>query len=126
MKQRLAFPFLAALLCLPAHAQAPDGTDRFLLPAAAPLRDTGLAERPNVLLIMADDLNVALGSYLESTPAPHYAGVKTPNLDRLAAEGVRFRPRVRAEPALQPVADIDPQRTATGHHGRPRQRKGAP
>ena len=89
-RNRLTLPILAALLCLPGHAQPTDGTDRLLLPAAAPMRTDGLAERPNVLLIMADDLNVALGSYLESTPAPHYAGVKTPNLDRLAAEGVRF------------------------------------
>jgi iduronate 2-sulfatase len=39
--------------------------------------------RPNVLLIMADDLNNDLGTYGHST-------VKTPNLDRLAKRGVRF------------------------------------
>jgi uncharacterized sulfatase len=38
---------------------------------------------PNVLLIMADDLNNDLGAYGHSI-------VKTPNLDRLAARGVRF------------------------------------
>src|SRR5262245_23975588 len=41
------------------------------------------ARRPNVLLIMADDLSNDLGSYGNSV-------VKTPNLDRLAARGVRF------------------------------------
>ena len=41
------------------------------------------AERPNVLLIMTDDMNTNLGCY-GNTP------VKTPNLDRLAARGVRF------------------------------------
>jgi uncharacterized sulfatase len=39
--------------------------------------------RPNVLFIMADDLSNALGTY-------GHPIVKTPNLDRLAARGVRF------------------------------------
>jgi uncharacterized sulfatase len=39
--------------------------------------------RPNVLLIMADDLNNDLGAY-------GHPIVKTPNLDRLAARAVRF------------------------------------
>lgn len=41
------------------------------------------ARRPNVLLIMADDLNNDVGTY-------GHPLVKTPNLDRLAARGVRF------------------------------------
>jgi len=41
------------------------------------------AERPNVLLIMSDDLNMNVGCFGD-TP------VKTPNIDRLAARGVRF------------------------------------
>jgi uncharacterized sulfatase len=41
------------------------------------------ARRPNVLLIMADDLNNDLGTY-------GHRIVKTPNLERLAARGVRF------------------------------------
>ena len=39
--------------------------------------------RPNVLLVMADDLNNDLGTY-------GHPAVKTPNLDRLAKRGVRF------------------------------------
>ena len=41
------------------------------------------AGRPNVLLIMADDLNDDMGTF-------GHPLVKTPNLDRLAARGVRF------------------------------------
>jgi iduronate 2-sulfatase len=40
-------------------------------------------KRPNVLVIMADDLNDDLGAF-------RHPLVKTPNLDRLAARGVRF------------------------------------
>jgi uncharacterized sulfatase len=43
----------------------------------------GEARRPNVLLIMADDLNNDMGMY-------GHPLVKTPNLDRLGARGVRF------------------------------------
>ena len=83
---------LLALLFLPVtgSAQPVDPSDRFLLPAAAALRDVGPGDPPNVLLILVDDLNVALGPYLESAGRPQYASAKTPNVDRLAAQGVRF------------------------------------
>lgn len=41
------------------------------------------AQKPNVLFIISDDLNTRIGPYMEI--ARH-----TPNLDRLAAEGMRF------------------------------------
>jgi iduronate 2-sulfatase len=42
-----------------------------------------MAERPNVLLILVDDLKPALGCYGD-------VAAKTPNIDRLAARGMRF------------------------------------
>ncbi|MEM7374848.1 MAG: sulfatase [Bacteroidota bacterium] len=41
-------------------------------------------QRPNVLLIISDDLNTRIGPYMEIDQ-------HTPHLDRLAKEGVRFR-----------------------------------
>ena len=44
------------------------------------------AEKPNIILIMADDVGIeGLGCYVG-------ASYKTPNLDRMAAEGIRFTP----------------------------------
>lgn len=50
---------------------------------AEPINSIDLKDSPNVLLIMSDDLNTAIGPYMD---------VKnhTPNLDRLASEGVKF------------------------------------
>ena len=58
----------------------------FSLPALAPAQqDSPAAERPNILLITADDLAWdATGPF--GSPVPDI----TPNLDRLAGEGMRF------------------------------------
>ncbi|MEM1293963.1 MAG: sulfatase [Verrucomicrobiota bacterium] len=53
-------------------------------------------ERPNVLFIAIDDLNDTVG-FLRAHP-----GVKTPNLDRLAARGVSFTNAHCAAPACAP------------------------
>jgi arylsulfatase A-like enzyme len=51
---------------------------------AATTRAAGASERPNIVFILADDLGYGdLGCYGQTR-------IRTPNLDRLAAEGMRF------------------------------------
>jgi N-sulfoglucosamine sulfohydrolase len=65
MPARFVIRALCALaLCLPAHA------------AAVP-------DRPNVLILMAEDMSPRVGAFGDAVAA-------TPNIDRLAASGVRF------------------------------------
>ena len=51
--------------------------------AAAVAADSAAPRKPNVLLLMADDLRPELGCY-------GVAGIRTPHLDALAARSVRF------------------------------------
>jgi arylsulfatase A-like enzyme len=62
----------------------------------ASFADAGTAQKPNILLIMADDIGIeGLGCY---------GGVsyRTPNLDRMAAEGIRFT-RAYSQPLCTPT-----------------------
>jgi len=79
---------IATFLPLAAPAQSSDGTDQFLLQVAAPNRTVGSDDRPNVLFIIVDDLNVALGSYLDSRS---------------------LRVRLCTEPSLQSISRFYPE-----------------
>jgi arylsulfatase A len=68
------FP-LIALLCIVASAQSA---------TKHPLKKETTATKPNILLILADDLGVECLSSYGGT------GHETPNIDRLAKEGMRF------------------------------------
>jgi uncharacterized sulfatase len=63
--------------------------------ALHPLSRLVAASRPNVLLLIADDLRDTVGCYGN-------AAVKTPNLDRLAARGVRFHRAYAQYPVCNP------------------------
>ena len=93
---------LASGLWATAEAQIADRSTRLLLEAAAPLRVVQDEDPPNVLFIIVDDLNTALGSYLGSGTRPHYATASTPNLDRLAAQGIRFENAFVQNPLCNP------------------------
>jgi N-sulfoglucosamine sulfohydrolase len=54
-----------------------------VLPALLRSQTAGSATPPNIVLLVADDLGVDLGCYGRR-------GAKTPNLDRLAAQGARY------------------------------------
>ena len=71
MKQ-LAFPCLTALLVCACDAPHQALTDQPVLP-----------DRPNILWLVAEDLSPIIPAFGDDT-------VATPNLDRLAAEGVRY------------------------------------
>lgn len=48
------------------------------------------AEKPNILFIYVEDIGYYTGERAAREPNAHIAGLKTPNLDRLASESVNF------------------------------------
>lgn len=54
-----------------------------MVPRGAAFAQAAAAKRPNVLFVAVDDLNVRLGCY-------GFPFMKTPNVDKLASQGVRF------------------------------------
>ena len=133
VKLKRLFPILALLAGLlphPGHAQAP--ADRSVLPLAGATSSTGKigqsykestpdwkpalplaapAGAPNVLLIVLDDVGFGhLGSY--------GGPIETPNLDRLAAGGLRYN-------NFHTTALCSPSRGALAHRAQsPRHRPG--
>lgn len=69
---------------------------RFLLVISLLIKVSLASERPNVLLIMADDFNHWLPAI------GYYKGAKTPNLDRLAQKGVLFQRAYNSSPVCNP------------------------
>src|SRR5512140_62647 len=79
----------------------------------------GALDRPNVLWILGDDLGCELGCY-------GYAGVRTPNIDRLAEEGVRFTQFHTTAPvcsASRSAFNVGLYQTTTGTHNHRSHRK---
>lgn len=93
----LLLPALAVLALLTGLQPAEPPT----VAGSQPNRDDGSAARPNIIFIYADDLGYGdLGCYgaKDSTGAP----VATPNLDALAAGGIRFTDFYAASPVCSP------------------------
>ncbi|UCD25868.1 MAG: sulfatase-like hydrolase/transferase, partial [Gemmatimonadota bacterium] len=66
-------------------------------------------EQPNIVLIVADDLGYGeLGSYGQQH-------IRTPNLDRLAAEGMRFTDHYSGSPVCAPSRSVLLTGLHTGH-----------
>jgi arylsulfatase A-like enzyme len=91
---------------MPASSQRPTTRRALLLNATAAMgaaslpvpgwSKTGQKKRPNIVYIIADDLGVYdLGCYGQDK-------IKTPNLDRLAADGVRFTQAYGGAPICSP------------------------
>src|SRR5690625_1877027 len=82
-----------------------------LQPGTDEERRSGSAEnpsRPNIIYLLADDLGYGdLPSYREESP------IKTPNLDRMASEGVRFTQHYAGSTVCAPSRSV----LMTGLHG---------
>jgi arylsulfatase A-like enzyme len=84
-------------------------TRREFLAAPALLRAPG---RPNILWILGDDLGPQLGCY-------GHPLVRTPNIDRIASEGVRFTRAYTTAPVCsssRSAFNVGLYQTATGTH----------
>jgi len=82
MKRLIFLPlaFVLAFGAFSSYAQVPAGS-----------------KRPNILIVLVDDLGYGdLGSY-------GHADIRSPNLDRLAEEGVRFTDFYSAAPVCSPA-----------------------
>lgn len=87
--------------------------------APAFIRNLGAADRPNILWILAEDLGPQIGCY-------GYPMVETPNIDRLASEGVRYEHAHTTAPvcsASRSAFNVGLYQTSTGTHNHRSHRK---
>jgi arylsulfatase A-like enzyme len=71
--------------------------------------DTGMPEKPNIVFIMADDLGYGhLGAYGQTQ-------IRTPSIDRMAAEGVRFTQFYSGSTVCAPARSVLMTGRHTGH-----------
>ncbi len=113
--------FVRPALCARAHANGSILKDlnmerrTFLsgvFPAIVRARNGSAADRPNILWILGDDLGPLLGCY-------GHPLVRTPNMDRLANEGVRFTRAFTTAPVCsssRSAFNVGLYQTTTGTH----------
>ncbi|WP_276501127.1 arylsulfatase [Terrimonas pollutisoli] len=96
MKKTSAYPFLLQVILIAA----------FVLYAVLAFAQSSSGKRPNIIYIYADDLGYGdLGCYGQQK-------IKTPNLDRMAKEGMRFTQHYAGAPVCAPSRAI----LMTGKH----------
>ncbi|WP_260706680.1 arylsulfatase [Edaphobacter flagellatus] len=84
-----------AALLQPSGVEAVAQTNRSS--AAAPAQHRTAQARPNILMVMADQLRVdCVGAYGNKA-------IRTPNLDRIAREGIRFQNAYTSTPSCTPA-----------------------
>jgi arylsulfatase A-like enzyme len=89
----------AALLLMPAQGRSADET---------PVRER---KRPNIVVVLVDDLR------WDEIGCAGHPFVRTPNIDRIASEGVRFRNAFCTTPLCSPVRACLLTGLHTHHHG---------
>lgn len=88
-------------------------------------KDSSLTSKPNIIFIMADDLGYGeLGCYGQKI-------IRTPNIDKLALEGMKFTQHYSGSPVCAPSRCVLMTGKHTGHsyirnNGRPKGRKHNP
>ena len=92
-----------------------------LLAMACPaLAQAQTAKQPNIIMIMGDDIGWAnIGAYNQGIMA-----MRTPNLDRLAAEGMRFTDYYAEASCTAGRAELSPARFHCAPVSRPSGRRG--
>ena len=95
---KIALRFLICCFCLPCFIRGAD--DSALAATPAPSR----ARKPNIIFILADDLGYGdVGVFYQNSRAATQPRMATPNLDRMAAEGMLWRNHYTGAPVCAPA-----------------------